>query len=81
MVGSLEEGLGFLDNIRQRNRIGQGLKDGPVQLACEQLPCVLAVVQRGVDRVNAGEVHIAQNERQDGCLLYTSDAADEVRRV
>ena len=59
MVGALKEGLGFLDNVRQWNRIGQGLEDGQVQLAREQLPCVLAVVQRGVDRVNA-------------CLLYTS---------
>ena len=66
MVGALEEGLGFLDNVRQRNRIGQGLEDGQVQLAREQLPCVLAVVQRGVDRVNAGQVYVAQNERQDG---------------
>ena len=66
VVGALEEGLGFLDNVRQRNRIGQRLEDGQVQLACEQLPGVLAVVKRGVDRVNAGEVHVAQNERQDG---------------
>ena len=43
MVGALEEGLGFLDNVRQWNRIGQGLEDGQIQLAREQLPCVLAV--------------------------------------
>ena len=65
MVVAVDERLRFLYRIFQGKGIGQGLQDGQVQGAGEELPSILAVVQWGIDGVHAGKVHVAQDEGHD----------------
>jgi hypothetical protein len=68
--------IGEADDLRRADEIAQ------FQVAGESRPCLDANVLRGIDGVDAGEGHIAQDEGQQSSLsLITAGAASRARAL